>query len=50
MKLTLFKVLIIGYGSVGQKHAKILKKLNCEIAVLTKQKNSFKIIKVKRKL
>lgn len=51
MKLTLFKVLIIGYGSVGQKHAKILKKLNCEIAVLTKQKKiPFKIIKDKKEV
>ena len=43
--------LIIGYGSVGQKHAKILKKLNCEIAVLTKQKKiPFKIIKDKKEV
>ena len=42
------KVLIIGYGSIGKRHAKILSKLSVvsEIRLLTKQKNEkFKTIK-----
>ena len=31
------KILIIGYGSIGQKHAKIFQKLNCEIKVISSQ-------------
>ncbi len=51
MKLSLFKVLIIGYGSIGQKHAKILKKCNCEIKVLTNQKKiPFKTIRNKKEI
>ena len=51
MKSTLLKVLIIGYGSIGQQHAKILKKFNCKIKVLTKQeKIPFTIIKNKSEI
>lgn len=42
------KILIIGYGSIGKRHAKILSKLEVvsEIRLLTKQKNvKFKTVK-----
>lgn len=47
MKKKKLKVLIIGYGSIGQKHAKILSNLeNLDICIFTKQNNiPFKKIK-----
>lgn len=33
------KFLIIGYGSIGQKHVKILKNLNIEYKIISSQKN-----------
>ena len=47
MKRKKFKVLIIGYGSIGQKHAKLLSDYhNLDICILTKQNNvPFKKIK-----
>ena len=45
----MFEVLIIGYGSIGQKHAEVLKKRNdiSKIYILTKQKLSkYKTIKL----
>ncbi len=45
------KILIIGYGSIGRKHAQILKKFNCEIAIFTKQKNiTFKTLNRKKEI
>lgn len=29
------KVLIVGYGSIGQRHAKILRSLNCDLAIVS---------------
>lgn len=31
------KALVIGFGSIGARHANILKDLNCEVSVVTKQ-------------
>ena len=51
MKLPLLKVLIIGYGSIGQKHGKILKKFGCKIVVFSKQKKvPFKVIRYKKEI
>ena len=51
MSFPILKILIIGYGSIGQKHAKILKKFKCIIKVLTSQKKiPFKIIKNKKEI
>lgn len=45
------KILIIGYGSIGRKHAQILKKFNCEIVIFTKQKNiTFKTLNRKKEI
>ena len=45
MKISPFKVLIIGFGSIGKKHSQILRKFNCKVVVYTKQKNiSYKTI------
>ena len=45
------KILIIGYGSIGRKHAKILKKFNCQIVIFSSQKNiPFKVIKKKQEI
>ena len=46
MKLNKLRVLVIGYGSIGQKHCKILKKFTPNITVLSKKKRiNFKRIK-----
>ena len=45
------KVLIIGYGSIGRKHAQILSKLKCNVVLFTKQKKVlFKTIKKKSEI
>ena len=31
------KVLVVGYGSIGRRHADILQKIGCEVAVVTRQ-------------
>ena len=33
------KCLIIGYGSVGKRHAENFKKLNCEVLIWARKKN-----------
>ena len=50
MKYSLPKVLIVGYGSIGAKHAKILKNFKCKVVVMTQQKNiPFDVIRKKKK-
>ena len=51
MKISPFKVLIIGFGSIGKKHSQILRKFNCKVVVYTKQKNiSYKTIHKKKEI
>ena len=40
------KILIIGYGSIGQKHASIFNKLNCQINIISSQAKIFKYKKI----
>jgi len=51
MKNSPRKILIIGYGSIGRKHAQILKKFNCKIVIFSKQKNiGFKTLNEKKEI
>ena len=51
MKYSLPKVLIVGYGSIGAKHAKILKNFKCKVVVMTQQKNiPFDVIRKKKEI
>lgn len=40
------KILIIGFGSIGQKHASIFNKLNCQINIISSQPKIFKYKKI----
>lgn len=35
------KCIVVGYGSIGQRHTRILKELGCRVAVVSKRKVSF---------
>lgn len=35
------KALVIGYGSIGQRHARLLSELGCQVAVMSRRANEF---------
>jgi len=35
------KVLVIGYGSIGQRHARVLTELGCHVAVMSRRPIEF---------
>lgn len=38
---SLFKILVIGYGSIGQRHARLLTELGCQVAVVSRRSIDF---------
>ena len=36
----MMQVLVIGYGSIGLRHSKVLQKLGCEVSIVSARKNA----------